>query len=202
MRNRLDNKAVCESCLLLAKKIPNWNTRQICVAAASAGCQKDPQLGSKIMYQQHPLVAEKILNWVMRLYHWRLPVAEKDPQLVTRLQYQQHQPVTEKILNWVTRLCTSSIQQLLKRDSIGLQDCVLGGTADMMDVARYSEITITTTTTTSDKNTHYHSPSSCLLLQKCMCVKTQQKKPACAIHQRSLHKPTTVDSVRTMHVCV
>lgn len=113
------------------------------------------------MCQQHPLVAEKILNWVMRLDQW-------------------HPPVAEKILNWLQD-CTSRINRLLKRSWIGLQDCVpaassscskdtqlssktvLGGTADLMDVARYREITITTTTT-SDKNTHYHSPSSCLLL--------------------------------------
>jgi hypothetical protein len=164
----IQDRFVWKQHLLVAKKILNWVPRlctSICqflrrssigfqdyVPAASTSCWNDPQLG----YETVPVAFTSC---------W------KDPQLITRL-YQQHQPVTEKILNWVTRLWKSSIQQLLKRYSIGFQDCVLGGTADMMDVARYREITITTT---SDKNTHYHSPSSCLLLQKCMCVKTQQK---------------------------
>jgi hypothetical protein len=76
----------------------------------------------RFVWQQHLPVAKNNLNCVFRLYQWRLPVAEKDPQLVTRL-YQQHLPVAKKILNWVMRLCTSSIQQLLKRYSIGLQYC-------------------------------------------------------------------------------
>jgi hypothetical protein len=64
----------------------------------------------------------------------------------------------------------------------------------MMDVARYSEITITTTTT-SDKNTHYHSPSSCLLLQKCMCVKTQQKnRPVQSIKGLYTNPPLSIVS--------
>lgn len=67
------------------------------------------------MYQQHPLVAQKILNWVMRLYQWRPPVAEK-------------------ILNWLQD-CTGTINQLLKRSWIGLQDCVPAASSSLK---RYS----------------------------------------------------------------
>jgi hypothetical protein len=115
----IQDRFVWQQHLPVAKKILNWVPRlctSICqflrrssigfqdyVPAAPASCWKDPHLG----YENVPVASTSC---------WKVP------QLVTRL-YQQHQPVTEKILNWVTRLCTSSIKQLLKRYSIGLQDC-------------------------------------------------------------------------------
>jgi hypothetical protein len=150
------------------------------------------------MYQQHPLVAQKILNWVMRLYQWRPPVAEK-------------------ILNWLQD-CTGTINQLLKRSWIGLQDCVPAASSSLK---RYS-IGLQDCTRrhcwydgcSQVQWNHYYYyyyiwqeyplPFSQQLLSpaKMYVCQNTAKKLACAIHQRSLHKPTTVDSVRTMHMCV
>ncbi len=154
------------------------------------------------MYQQHPLVAEKILNWVLRLYHWRLstscwkrssigyktvvPAAStsywKDPELGYKIVYQQHPAVAEKTLNWVTRLCTR-------------RHCWYDGCSqeqwnyDYYDYYIWQECPL-------PFSEQLPSPAKMYVCQN------TAKKPACAIHQRSLHKPTTVDSVKTMHMCV